>query len=173
MTNVFYEAVDFAEVGPDWIERLKAMALSSPLRRSRLCLHRSDADSLHEMIIALAYDCLFPPHRHPTKTESYHIIQGRFVLIIFSDEGLPVRSVLLSTAGKGALLCFRLSKPAFHAVLPLDKVVVFHEVTNGPFRKDEAVLASWAPSKSSELRSFLERAATLSGIPDKVIGMPQ
>src|SRR5262245_27723879 len=57
MQNVFHHGHDYADVGPEWIERLKTVALSSCLRRSRLCLHRSDDDSLHEMIIALARDC--------------------------------------------------------------------------------------------------------------------
>ena len=173
MKNVFHHKDDYADVGPEWIERLKTVALTSPLRRCRLCLHQSDDDKLHEMIIALARDCLFPPHRHPTKTESYHMIDGRFILIIFGDDGVPMRSLLLTPPERGGVICFRLSMPVFHAALPLDDVVVFHEVTNGPFKKDEAVLASWAPSEPSELRAFLEKAAISCGIPAGLVGAPR
>jgi cupin fold WbuC family metalloprotein len=117
------------------------------------------------MIIALARDCLFPPHRHPSKTESYHMIHGRLVLIIFDDSGTPVRSSLLTPPGQEGIVCFRLGTPAFHAILQLDDVVVFHEVTNGPFRKGEAILAPWSPTEEIPLRIFLENAAISSGMP--------
>jgi cupin fold WbuC family metalloprotein len=167
--NVFHHANDYADVGPEWIERLKTVALSSPLRRSRLCLHRSDEDALHEMIIALSRNCLFPPHRHPTKSESYHMIEGRFALIIFQDDGVPLRSFMLTPVGKGGVVCCRLNTPVFHAILPLDEIVIFQEVTNGPFKRGEAVLASWAPSGDPELREFLERAAIKCGIREDLL----
>jgi cupin fold WbuC family metalloprotein len=168
MQNVFHNQDDYAVVGPEWIERLKSIALQSPLRRSRLCLHRSDEDNLHEMIIALARDCLFQPHCHPVKSESYHMIAGRAVFIIFKDDGTPAQSLLLSPPEKGGVVCYRLCTPVFHAVLPIDDVVVFHETTNGPFIKNDAVLADWAPKSHDELRSFLVRAAMCGTLPADV-----
>jgi cupin fold WbuC family metalloprotein len=159
MQNIFRNSDDFALVGPKWIERLKAASLQSNLRRARLCLHRSDDDMLHEMIIALARDCIFPPHRHPTKTESFHMIEGRLVIVIFDDDGTPLGSLLLTPPGGKGLICYRLCTPKFHAALPLDDVVVFHEVTNGPFVKRDAVFAEWAPKGRDELRVFLHKAA--------------
>jgi hypothetical protein len=55
--------------------------------------------------------------------------------------------------------------PAFHTVLPLDDVVVFHETTNGPFEKSDALLAEWAPSEPGALRSFLQEAVVAGGLP--------
>jgi cupin fold WbuC family metalloprotein len=163
MKNVFRHESVYADVGWEWIERLKTTAINSPLRRARLCLHRSDEDALHEMIIALAHDCLFPPHRHPSKSESYHIIEGRLILIIFADDGAPIRSLLLTPPGQGGVVCFRLSASVFHAVLPLGESVVFHEATNGPFVKSDTVYAPWAPSEHLKLREFLEQAAIAGG----------
>jgi len=169
MKTVFHHNSDYADVGLEWIERLKTVALTSPLRRSRLCLHSADDDTLHEMIIALARDCLFPPHRHPSKTESYHVIDGRFVLILFREDGTAARALLLTPPAQGGTFCFRLGTPSFHAVLQLDDVVVFHEVTNGPFKKGEAVLAPWAPAEQSALRIFLENAAISCGLSSELI----
>jgi cupin fold WbuC family metalloprotein len=165
MKNVFHNEDDYAVVGSEWIERLKITALNSPLRRARLCLHRSDGDKLHEMVIALARDCLFQPHRHAAKSESFHMIDGRLVIIIFKDDGTPMRSLLMTPIGQGGTLCYRMCVPRFHAILPLDEVVVFHEVTNGPFVKNNAVLADWAPNALNELRSFLTRAALSGSLP--------
>jgi hypothetical protein len=50
-------------------------------------------------------------------------------------------------------------------VLPLDEVVVFHEITNGPFQQGDAVVADWAPHDPPRLRAFLHDAALASGLP--------
>jgi cupin fold WbuC family metalloprotein len=163
--NVFRNSDDCALVGAEWIDRLKSAAGRSPQRRARLCLHRADDDTLHEMIIALCNDCLFQPHRHPNKSESFHMIDGRLAVVIFDDVGNPVRSLLLTPPGQGGLICYRLCMPAFHAVLPLDDVVVFHEITNGPFRRGDAVVAEWAPNEPEGLREFLRAAAVEAGLP--------
>ena len=168
MQNVFHNKEDYAVVGPEWIERLKTTALRSPLRRARLCLHRSDDDKLHEMIIALTRDCLFPPHRHIAKTESFHIIDGRLIIVIFKEDGTPIRSLFMAPTGPDGVLCYRMCTPSFHAVLPLDEVVIFHEVTNGPFVRNEVVLADWAPNTQDGLRSFLIRAALSENLPPHV-----
>jgi cupin fold WbuC family metalloprotein len=163
MTNVF-RGDDDALVGPEWIERLKKTALSHPLHRSRLCLHHSDDDHVHEMIIALARDCVFQPHRHLSKSESYHMIDGRMALLTFTDDGMPSYAILFTPPGGGGAVCFRLSKSVYHTVLPLDEVVIFQEVTAGPFKKGEAMLAPWAPTDPKELRIFLEHAAASCGL---------
>jgi len=168
MQNIFHNQDDYAIVDPEWIERLKRVALQSPLRRSRLCLHRSEDDTLHEMIIALARDCLFQPHCHPIKSESFHMIAGRLVIVIFKEDGTPSRSLLLSPPGQGGVICYRLCIPAFHAVLPIDDVVVFHETTNGPFVKNEAILAEWSPKSPDELRSFLVKSALAGTLPAEI-----
>jgi cupin fold WbuC family metalloprotein len=168
MQNVFHNQEDYAIVSPACVDELKAVALASPLRRARLCLHRSDDDKLHEMIIALSRDCLFPPHRHPVKSESYHAIDGRLVVVIFRDDGSPIRSLLLTPPGAGGNICYRLCVPAFHAVLPLDPCVVFHETTNGPFTRTDAQLAEWSPKDPVRLRSFLIDSALVGDLPADV-----
>ena len=93
------------------------------------------------------------------------MIEGRLAVVIFDDQGAPVRSLLLTPAGQGGLICYRLCIQAFHAVLPLDDVVVFHEITNGPFRQGDAVVAPWAPGEPEALHQFLCGAAIAAGLP--------
>jgi cupin fold WbuC family metalloprotein len=164
MQNIFHSEREYVSVGPEWIDRLKGVALASSLRRSRLCLHRGDGDLVHEMIIALAGDCLFKPHRHFAKSESYHMIDGRMVFIMFDNNGTSSQAALLTPPGQGGTFCFRISEPIYHAVLPLDNVVVYQETTNGPFKPGEATIAPWAPEGTEELRVFLEKAATACGV---------
>jgi cupin fold WbuC family metalloprotein len=164
MQNVFHNDRGYGGVGPEWIERLKAIALKSPMRRARFCLHRSDNDLLHEMIIALAHDCIFRPHKHEAKSESYHMICGRMIFIMFMDDGTPMHAALLVPPSQQGTICFRISDPIYHAVLPLDEVVVYQETTSGPFRPGEAKVAPWAPAEPKDIRDFLENAANSCGV---------
>lgn len=173
MQTVFHNSEDVTLVGPEWIAQLKSAAVQSPQRRARLCLHGADDDALHQMIIAAAGDCLFPPHRHPRKSESFHMIEGRLAVILFADDGTALESLLLSAVPRYGALCYRLSTPRFHTVLPLDDVVVYHEITNGPFRQGDTEIAQWAPAEPGLLRRFIQHSAVETGIPRNLLLRPE
>ena len=157
MPEVFHNGEDIAQVGDDWIVRLKQAAAESPLRRSRLCLHRTNEDTVQEMILALCRDVLFRPHRHRNKSESFHIIEGDLVVLLFNDEGHVIRAIHMGPPGSGHVMCYRLCVPTWHAILPRSEFVVFHETTVGPFKShDPAQFAPWAPVEPEALREFLE-----------------
>lgn len=157
MSEVFRNDKDIAEIGDDWIARLKRAAAESPLRRSRLCLHRNNEDHVQEMVIALCKDVLFRPHRHMKKSESFHIIEGELYVLIFDDNGRIIRTIHMGPPGSGRMFCYRLSMSAWHAILPQSEYVIFHETTDGPFRPLEASqFAPWAPVEPEALRKFLE-----------------
>jgi cupin fold WbuC family metalloprotein len=157
MPEVFYNEQDIVCVGPQWVEQLKAAAAASPLRRARLRLHLDNADAVQEMIIALCRDVLFRPHRHEAKSESFHMIEGDLHVLVFDDEGRVTRNVHMGPPGSGRHYCYRLCRPAWHAIVPKSEFVVFHETTMGPFRQGAAAqFAPWAPAEGEALRQFLE-----------------
>ena len=69
MQNVFHCDKNAVSINENWLRFLKQRACESPLRRSRLCLHRKAEDAVHEMIIVMCNDVLFRPHRHLVKTK--------------------------------------------------------------------------------------------------------
>jgi cupin fold WbuC family metalloprotein len=158
MAEVFTHADEIVAIGPDWLERLKAAARESPLRRARVCLHLSPQDTIQEMIIVLCKEVLFRPHRHQGKTESFHIIEGELDLVIFNERGDSLRTLKMGPVGSGKIFCHRLNSAFYHALLPRTPFVTFHETTAGPFRADDAQFAPWAPEDERELRGFLENA---------------
>lgn len=171
MTEIFRECHPIVEIGPDWLLRLKTAAFESPLGRSRVCVHVDDAAAVQEMILALRQDVLFRPHRHPNKTESFHMIEGALDIVVFDDDGRPIRAIQLAAVGGGKPFYYRLNEALFHAILPRSPVVIFHETTTGPFLKDDAEFADWAPHELQELRAFLEnalKAAAAASIPPLV-----
>jgi cupin fold WbuC family metalloprotein len=158
MTEVFRECGSIVEIGPDWLTRLKTCAVESPLGRCRVCVHVDDAAMVQEMILAMRQDVLFRPHRHPGKTESFHMIEGALDIVVFDEGGSPIRAVQLAASGSGKPFYYRLNEALYHAILPRTPLVVFHETTTGPFSKDDAQFAEWAPRESVKLRAFLEDA---------------
>lgn len=171
MPEVFHNEDQIVCVGPEWIDRLKAAAAASPLRRSRLRLHLANADPVQEMIIALCRDVLLRPHRHSKKTESFHMIEGDLYVLVFDDDGQVRQTVHMGPPGTGRVLCYRLCVSAWHAIVPRSEFVVFHESTAGPFRPDETPeFAPWAPTGTEALRQFLE-SSLQAGLATHQIGV--
>ena len=158
MTEVFRQADPIVEIGADWLSRLKQSAIESSLGRCRVCVHVDDTAAVQEMILAIRQDVLFRPHRHPNKTESFHLIEGDLDIVVFDEDGAPIRAVRLAAIGGGKPFYYRLNDALYHAILPRTPLVVFHETTTGPFASNDAEFADWAPHEPGELRVFLEKA---------------
>lgn len=147
--EVLYTTLDVTRVGSADIDWLKAQAAGNSRRRIRLCSHPGPEDALHEMLIVHGAGGYVAPHRHPGKSESFHMIEGAIDVVIFDMDGAVREVVPLGAPGSGRFLYYRLSKPWFHTVIPRSEVAVFHEVTNGPFRREDMVLAPWAPAEDA------------------------
>jgi cupin fold WbuC family metalloprotein len=135
---------DITVIGPDELARIKAMAASNARGIARICAHPNDDDPLHEMLLAMRPGRYVRPHAHSGKSESFHLIEGALTVVVFDDEGEIAQLVDLC-AGAGPAY-YRLAKPRFHTVLPQTDMVVFHETTNGPFRRADTLFPGWAPS---------------------------
>jgi cupin fold WbuC family metalloprotein len=155
---VFFNTHDIAEVSSDWYEKLKLNARGAERKRSRLCLHHSDDDLLHEMIIVFHRDAVIRPHRHRGKTESYHVIFGELDIVLFDDQGQPTRIISMGDLASGKTLVYRQSSPVWHSVIIRSEYAAIHEVTNGPFRVEENEFAPWSPEEDSKLRAFLDQS---------------
>lgn len=128
------------------IDDLKRNALLSPLKRARVCMHLSTEASIHEMVIALHCTTYIRPHRHQRKTESFHMIDGVVLVVLFDDFGKVLQKIHLSSRGEHHFM-YRLSKPMWHTVIPLTEFAIFHEVTDGPLTPSE--YPAWEPKEDS------------------------
>lgn len=157
---VFYNSDMVAEIGEDWYEKLKRCAYEADMKRARFCLHHEPTDPLHEMIIVFHRDTLVRPHRHHRKSESFHLIFGELDIILFDDNGVPVRVVQLGERHTGKSQIYRLSGALWHSVVVRSEYAAIHEVTNGPFRPEESDFAPWAPAESRQLGQFLRDSSS-------------
>jgi cupin fold WbuC family metalloprotein len=147
--EVFVADESIVRLGAEHISFLKQHALSSNRKRARICTHRSNDDALHEMLIAISAESYIHPHKHTSKVESFHIVEGLVDVVVFDDAGVIIDVVELGDVSTGKNFYYRLSDSLFHTLLIHSDFLVLHEVTNGPFVAYETILASFAPPESS------------------------
>jgi cupin fold WbuC family metalloprotein len=145
--DVFLKEGPIATIGPEDIEMLRKAVGQVARRRVRINLHPSTDDLLHEMIIAIASSSYVRPHKHPGKSEAFHIIEGEVDVIIFDDSGEIMGVISLGAKGGRHPFYYRMSTALFHALIVRSDLLVMHEITNGPFRPNDTVFASFAPDE--------------------------
>ena len=129
------------------VASLTAAAGETSRHRMRLCAHRDVLDRVHEMLIVHERGAYVRPHKHIAKSESFHVIDGRAEVVIFSDAGVPTEVISIGDYASGQTFFYRIDLPLFHSVLIRSEVLVFHETTRGPFDRAETVFADWAPDE--------------------------
>jgi cupin fold WbuC family metalloprotein len=143
------------------ISDLKQRAMQSTLGRSRICAHKKSDDPLHEMLIALTRETYIRPHKHLVKSESFHIIEGRLQVILFDESGNIGEVVQMGEPTSNLSFYYRLAEPMFHTLVIQTEMVVIHETTNGPFRREDTIFAPWSPEDkdTSTVALYKERIA--------------
>jgi cupin fold WbuC family metalloprotein len=147
------------------IDELVARSRENARQRIRICAHRNAADAVHDMFIVHPRGAYVHPHKHPGKSESFHVVAGAVDVVLFDDEGRVLKIIPLGDYRSGRSFFYRLSAPFYHTLRIHSEVVVFHEVTNGPFNRADTVFAPWAPFESEveAVRAYLQRLADFVG----------
>lgn len=134
---------------------IRNCAVNNARGRARICAHKNGSDSLHEMLIAMRNDSYIRPHRHLTKVESFHLVEGEADVVILTDAGEIAEVIEL---GADRNFFYRLSAPQYHTVLINSPVLIVHEVTNGPFDPGQSDFASFAPPEGDDAAmGYLDR----------------
>jgi cupin fold WbuC family metalloprotein len=146
--EVLVSSGPLALVTREEIALVKQGAEAGPRGRMRLCAHRSVEDSLHEMLIALRRGTYIRPHKHVAKVESAHVIEGSVDVVLFDETGAVSDVIAMGAYSTGRTFYYRMDEPRFHTLLIRSELLIFHEVTNGPFRRKETVFAPWSPEEN-------------------------
>ncbi|ARJ66505.1 hypothetical protein WV31_12915 [Magnetospirillum sp. ME-1] len=144
--EVVYSTVAVTKVDRAAIAWLKELAMENPRKRVRLCAHADTSDILHEMLIVHAKGAYVRPHRHPGKSESFHLIEGSLSVFILDEDGVVTERIDMAADDPAKPFFYRLSQPLYHTVVPTSDLVVFHETTNGPFHREETIFGPWSPT---------------------------
>lgn len=160
MSEAIFSKDNITKIDSRMIQYLKQKAFASPYKIARFCLHKTTQEILHEMIIVICKDVYVRPHKHIRKTESFHVIEGSFFLILFDEDGKIIEKILMDTGKKDNNFLCRLEKNYWHTVIPISDFVVFHETTQGPYTgTDDSIFALWAPERDdhSGIKKFIDQ----------------
>lgn len=162
--EVFVAQDMIVKIGPTEVAFVKAQAAANGRKRARICAHKTNDDTLHEMVIAISAQSYIHPHKHIGKSESFHIIEGVVDVVVFADDGAIAEIIELGDPASGKLFFYRLEQSAFHTLLLKTDFLVVHEVTNGPFAREKTLLAPWAPHENhvAETSKYMMRIAQLA-----------
>ncbi len=143
------------------ITKVKNLAKKTINKRARVCVHQSITSKTNEMIIALKKGSYIRPHRHPySKSESYHVIQGKMDVYIFSRSGKKLKVIHMGDYKSKLNFFYRMNKSYFHIPIAVSKWCVYHEVYSGPFKKNQDVkYAKWSPEENNkdQVNKFLKK----------------
>ena len=148
--EVLYPDEQIVKVDQQDIAFLKEQASHNPRQRIRLCAHRDVADTLHEMLIIHAKNTYVRPHKHVGKSESFHVIEGIVDVVLFDEAGAVTDVIKMGEYASGRRFYYRISDPLYHTLLIRSEVLVFHETTNGPFKREDMIFAAWAPDENDQ-----------------------
>jgi cupin fold WbuC family metalloprotein len=174
--EVFLASGPVCSLGAAHIAFLEQAVRSAPRGRVRINLHGNGQDSLHQMLIALVPQSYIRPHKHPGKSESFHIIKGLVDVVVFDEQGDISDVVTLCGDGTQGDICYRMSQPLYHTLLIHSDMLVLHEITDGPFVPDGSVFASFSPeeqdaaaatSYASQLRLRVSEFKKQHGLSDR------
>ena len=118
----------------------------------RICLHTSKKSNHHDMVILQKKNNFYPPHKHLRKGETYHIIKGSMICVLFNDKGKISKICKLKKND-----IFRTPLNVYHTMSPLTKYVIYHESKTGPFlRKGDSIFPVWIKSKENR-KIYIEK----------------
>jgi cupin fold WbuC family metalloprotein len=145
--EVLYTEEDTVKVDSGDIASLVQASKNNQRGRIRLCTHEDVDNPLHEMLIIHERDTYVRPHRHPGKSESFHVIEGLVDIVLFTDEGTIDEVISMGDYRSGLKFYYRLRRSLNHTLVIHSEMLVFHETTNGPFRRDDTIFAAWSPEE--------------------------
>lgn len=127
------------------LAKVVGRALGSERGRVNHNFHAGPADNPHRFLNALTRGSYCAPHRHaaPPKAESFLVLSGEVLVVIFDDSGEVQEHHVLGRAG---LLGIDIVPGAWHTIAAVSPTAVCYEVKPGPWDPaTDKEFAPWAP----------------------------
>lgn len=109
---------------------------------------RRPEDPVQIILNAIEPESYLRPHRHPDKSETRFIIQGKVAVVSFNDQGEIVKAAIMDETGHN----FAVDTPpgVYDMLISLEVGFVVLAVTQGPYREEtHKQLAPWAPAEEN------------------------
>lgn len=127
------------------LDHVVSRAIGSERGRVNHNFHAGPEDNPHRFLNALTRGSYCAPHRHatPPKAESFLVLSGEVLVVIFGEQGeIQERHVL----GRAGLWGIDIVPGAWHTIAAVSPTAVCYEVKPGPWDPaTDKEFASWAP----------------------------
>jgi len=138
------------KIDQQMLDQLCWEAKQAPRLRKNLNFHTEAADTLQRMLNALQPQTYIRPHKHqaPDKREAFVVLQGKLLVVTFTEEGKVSQGFLLDREAGN----FGAEVPAgtYHTLIALQENTVIYELKDGPYDPaDDKYFAPWAPEEGS------------------------
>ncbi len=115
----------------DLLNRVGEEAKASPRLRMNYNFHQSLDEKCHRMLNAVEPGTEVPIHRHPTKDETFVILQGKVRVTTHNDDGSMIEDVVLCPEeGRYGV---NIPKNVWHKLEAIEPQSVIFECKEGPF----------------------------------------
>ncbi|MEI6060572.1 MAG: WbuC family cupin fold metalloprotein [Bacteroidota bacterium] len=146
------------------LDKVSAEACKSARLRMNYNFHPELADPVQRLLNALEPWTYIRPHKHGTKEESFVLLRGTVLAVVFNDDGTIRDHAILSPAT--GVLGIEFEENCYHMLTSLETGSVVYEVKEGPFvPHTEGTSAAWAPKEGTpEAKEFLAKVFGQLGI---------
>ena len=148
--EVFHADESIGKFGRTEMEALRIALPGTPGRRVRICMHKSTDDSYQEMFIMFSRGSYLAASKHLGKDESVDVVEGRADFVLFNEAGEITNVIAVGDRSTGLPFYLRTPHERYHAWIVRSDVFAVHETTEGPFRREDTVLAPWSPTNLND-----------------------
>ena len=146
--EVEFSPGEFLALDNVFLDRVKKLAAANPSGKFRTCIHQSESDEVHEMLVVHHRRTYVRPHKHRESAESFHVVEGKATALIFDDFGEVRKVVPLGPVSSGRHFFYSMREMLYHMLIIHSEVFVFKETAKGPFQRDNTIFPEWAPDGS-------------------------
>ncbi|MCU0449728.1 MAG: WbuC family cupin fold metalloprotein [Bernardetiaceae bacterium] len=138
------------KINQELLNNLVAKAQTAPRQRMNHNFHREAADPMNRMLNAMQPGTYVAPHKHqqPDKREAFIILQGKLLVVEFTETGQVTQWLVLSreTGEYGVEIPPR----TYHTLVALENGTVVYELKDGPYDPTtDKIFAPWAPAEGA------------------------
>jgi cupin fold WbuC family metalloprotein len=152
------------KITTELINKVIEQARTSPRLRMNYNFHTELNDPVQRLLNALEPWTYIRPHKHTTKEESFVLLRGTILAVVFNDDG-TIRDHAVLSAYSG-ILGIEFEENSFHMLTSLETGSAVFEIKEGPFvPHTEGSSAPWAPKEGThEAKEFLANVFNDLGI---------
>jgi cupin fold WbuC family metalloprotein len=111
------------------------------------------------MFIVHPKDAYVRPHKHLDKIESMLVIAGEVDYIMSDAHGNIDNVEKMGNFESTKPFYQTIRKDKFHTLMIKSEWLVFLEITQGPFKKEDTIFAEWSPreTESKKVKKFMKK----------------